>query len=290
MVGLRSGLNTLRYWRRVNESTARNGAKIDRAALEPRFLAMRLDGNAILSELRRRGICVIPDYWSSEKCAAARAEIERIIVEYPDCVQKYSNGADSRMFGVESVSPLLNEFHTDAFARGVGELLSGVEFYNFATLAGRIQATSRNEGSGEGWHRDGHGFQFKSILYLSDVSEKNGPFEFLPGSHSGWRTVFDTVIGDLPPAPASRYSPALVDGLIGRFGIAKHGYTATAGTLILVNTAGIHRGRPLETGERYALTNYYFHSFQINEERIRSFSPLMPGAADRVRADLGIGG
>jgi hypothetical protein len=37
-------------------------------------------------------------------------------------------------------------------------------------------------------------------------------------------------------------------------------FFAPAGSLILVDTRGIHRGRPLyKNGERYALTNYYWH-------------------------------
>ena len=34
--------------------------------------------------------------------------------------------------------------------------------------------------------------------------------------------------------------------------------TGKAGTLILFDASLIHRGRPLEEGCRYALTNYYY--------------------------------
>ena len=34
--------------------------------------------------------------------------------------------------------------------------------------------------------------------------------------------------------------------------------TAKAGTLILVDTSYLHRGKPLENNSRYALTNYFF--------------------------------
>src|SRR5947208_506487 len=86
-------------------------------------------------------------------------------------------------------------------------------------LAKVIDAIPENNGSGDGWHRDGHSFQFKSILYLSDVNDTNGPFEFLPGSHKRWRAAFDTVIGDLPPAPGTRYEPTLIERMRSRFGI-----------------------------------------------------------------------
>jgi hypothetical protein len=143
-----------------------------------------------------------------------------------------------------------------------------------------------NNGSGDGWHRDAHGFQFKSILYLSDVGEENGPFEYLPGSHRPWRAALDTAIGGLAPAPGSRCDPAEIARLVRRFGVSPRGFPAPAGTLLLVNSAGIHRGRPLGGGRRYALTNYFYHPFQIDENRIRQFPPMLPGAADRIRRDL----
>ena len=39
--------------------------------------------------------------------------------------------------------------------------------------------------------------------------------------------------------------------------------TGKAGTLILVDTRGIHRGKPIEEGERYALTNYNWITSKI---------------------------
>ena len=42
-----------------------------------------------------------------------------------------------------------------------------------------------------------------------------------------------------------------------------------AGTLILVDTSLIHRGKPLVNGCRYALTNYYYPYYQINSMKNR---------------------
>lgn len=286
MLNLRAGIGTFRYWNSIDRVIGQQGAKVDRPTWLARLRQSGADIDTIVASLQRDGIITLPGYWSAEKCATGRAEIDRLVADYPDSVRNFSGGADKRMFGVEAVSPLLAEFHADPFLRDMGEFLGGAELYNFATLGARIDATSANNGSGDGWHRDGFGFQFKSILYLSDVTEDNGPFEFLPGSHTGWRAAFDTAVGRLPAAPSSRYEPADIDQLVGRFGITRQHFAAKAGTLILVNTSGIHRGCPLRAGTRYALTNYFFHPFQIDEGRIEKFAPLMPGAADRVRADL----
>ncbi len=281
-----AALETYRYWLRMEQICANNAAKVDRIALQSALDRQRPDIAGILARIRSTGIAVVDGYWSTQRCAAGRAEIDRLIATYPEFVKTYSAGSDQRMFGVESASPLLATFHDDPFLRGLGELVGGFDLYNFATLGARIAAMPGNNGSGDGWHRDGHGFQFKSILYLSDVSDENGPFEFLSGSHKRWRAAFDTAIGSLPPPPNSRYDPVMIDRMVGSRGTRVRYYPAKAGTLLLVNTSGMHRGRPLVSGTRYALTNYFYHPFQVSEDRIEQFSPLIPGTAERVRADL----
>jgi hypothetical protein len=239
----------------------------------------------LVHQAEHDGVAVIANYWPSERCAKARAEIDRIILEYPHAVQNYSGGADKRMFGVESASPLLMKFHSDVFLREFGELLGGRDLYNFATLGARIEATADNNGSGDGWHRDAHGFQYKAILYLSDTDMGNGPFEYLLGSHTAIRAATHVTIA----AIADPYSTRLSDREVARIvasGLECRAFPAVAGTLLLVNTAGIHRGMPLKTRERYALTNYYYHRNEIDQERVEKFSPLIPGAAERIRRDV----
>lgn len=285
MLNVRAGIDTFRYWRNTLESSGKQEKNVAATALE-QLRQLRPDIDGILNALRADGIAVVENYWSADKCAVARDEVDRLNDEFPAIVQQFSGGSDRRMFGVEAVSGPLNEFHDDPFLRLVGEVLGGLSLYNFATLGARITATSANNGSGDGWHRDAHGYQFKSILYLCDVTEDNGPFEYLPGSHKLWRAALDTTIGNLPAAPASRYEPAAIDRMVRRFGLKRTAFPAPAGTLLLVNTSGIHRGRPLRSGMRHALTNYFYHPYQVSEERIQGFPPLMPGAADRVRSDL----
>ena len=189
---------------------------------------------------------------------------------------------------MESADPIFANFHFDPILKGFGELYGGLTLYNFATLGGRITASATNTGSGDGWHRDAHGHQFKAILYLSDASERNGPFQYLLGSHKLWRMAVDTVFGDLPQAPNTRYAAADIERAAARLHLTMQSFPAAAGTLLLVNTAGIHRGMPLREGTRYALTNYYYNPVNVDEERIAQFSPLLPGTAERVRHDLAL--
>ncbi len=283
---LRSGIDTYRYWNRLAESRAAKGVQVDGNVLDARLRQLYPDSDRVLNRLRSSGVAAIPAYWSAEKCMVASAEIDRLSKEYPDVVQRNSGGADKRMFGVESVSAQLAAFHDDPFLAAIGERLGGTSLYNFATLGARIDATSENNGSGDGWHRDAHDFQFKAILYLSDVEPENGPFEYVSGSQKKWRAAFDTAVGDFTAAPNTRYEPDLVARLLSRYGRAAEQFVGKAGTLLLVNTSGIHRGRPLQVGSRYALTNYYYHPYQIDRDRVKNFPTLMPGTADRIINDL----
>lgn len=283
---LRSGIDTYRYWSLLAENRAAKGIQVDGSELDARLRQLHPDSDRLLNRLHSSGVVAVSAYWSAEKCEIARAEIDRLAQEYPDVVQRNSGGADKRMFGVESVSAQLAEFHDDPFLAAVGERLGGTSLYNFATLGARIDATSENNGSGDGWHRDAHEFQFKAILYLSDVVPENGPFEYISGSQKKWRAAFDTAVGGFAAAPNTRYEPASVARLLSRYGRTPEQFVGKAGTLLLVNTSGIHRGRPLRVGSRYALTNYYYHPYQIDRDRVRNFPTLMPGTADRIIGDL----
>jgi hypothetical protein len=282
----RAARNVLR-WSQTRRRAAQTSHQINRGAHRSELLELRADLDALANRARRDGVAVLPNYWPPQRCAEARQEIDRLSQEYPDSIQRYSGGADQRLFGVESTSGLLREFHADPFARKFGEILCGHELYNFATLAGHIRATSENRGSGEGWHRDAHGFQFKAILYLNDTGPKNGPFEYLLGSHKVLAVAFDTARANLPAYPDTRYTDEQVKRL-SRGGKRCRSFPAPAGTLLLVVTSGIHRGQPLDLGERYALTNYYYDRLGIDGARIEKFAPLMPGTAERIRRDMRI--
>jgi len=89
------------------------------------------------------------------------------------------------------------------------------------------------------WHRDFNDrLLLKAFVYLLDVDEEAGPFEYVPGSFPGGP------LGDLWPwapggteayPPAEEFDRRLADARVETF-------AAPRGTLILCNTAGFHRG------------------------------------------------
>lgn len=88
------------------------------------------------------------------------------------------------------------------------------------------------------WHFDfDDKHLLKAFLYLSDVGESAGPFEYVAGSQPGgryhevrpWRPM---AYGRVPEEDVSRRVPAE----------AVKTFAAPRGTLILCNTSGLHRG------------------------------------------------
>ncbi len=222
--------------------------------------------------LSKHGICVIENFWDARTCAEARAEVDRILLDYKDFIHP-SSKADSRIFGAENLSDVIKRFSNHRMLTDLASYYNNEPTRPAFTMAAKMSASIGNLGSGEGWHRDAFFRQFKSIIYLSDVGEENGPFQLMEKSHKFWWVLKDTWYGRLGYMN-SRISDGQVDDLIRMNPSRLKTYTAKAGTLILVDTSSIHRGMPINNGVRYALTNYFFPEQRIGNELFKQFAPV----------------
>ena len=126
---------------------------------------------------------------------------------------------------------------------------------NKKTLVNKIvYEEGKNKNSGGGWHRDSHDCQFKILLYLSDVNEKNGCFQFVTNSSKKY-------IGYPSPRTPdynTRYCDKTIEDLVKKNKDCKiHNIIGEKGTIVIVDTTYIHRGKIIEEGERYAITQYF---------------------------------
>jgi len=286
MLNLKDGVHTLRYWAAMREQQRAHSEPSDTETLKKIVRVAVPDLDAHLRNLERVGVSCIRGYWSDRQCQAAQEELNGLMQAESQCVRRYSNDSDKRLFGAETAGPAIRLFHDDPILKSIGEILGGLTLYNFATLGARIDATAANRGSGEGWHRDAFGFQFKAIIYLCDVMDENGPFEYLCGSHKPWRAGLDSARGRFPVPPDSRIDSSSMDKMIAAGELKPRRFTAKAGTVLLVNTAGVHGGAQLKSGHRYALTNYYYFPYQIGKSIVEKFLPLAPGVQERLQPFL----
>jgi hypothetical protein len=129
------------------------------------------------------------------------------------------------------------------------------------------QSEESNRRSSQRWHRDFNDRRLlKAFLYLVDVDEGTGPFQYLPGSAPGgpygdawpWRPLGETY----PPEDEleQRISPSIA-----------RTFTGTKGTLLFCNTAGFHRGGFATAKPRVLATVTYSSPASLKSLTNRSF-------------------
>ena len=117
--------------------------------------------------------------------------------------------------------------------------------------------------SADSIHFDDWKQRFKAFLYLTDVNHENAPFRYFPGSHTGkgWKLQrFFAEYNYWRYGKSGNYgcfSSDQIRTLLNKNIINEKIVTASAGTLILVDTRGLHAGTPLINGRRVMLANYF---------------------------------
>lgn len=219
---------------------------------------------AVLANLHVTGYHVLRGCYDRALCAEIRNEIDALIAEFPDRIDVDPQGSDHRIWGSERASERIKAFHEDPALLSFGSAYLKTEVRNITTLAGKVVATPANVGSGGGWHRDSmYEKQIKTIMYLSDVRADNGPFQYVAGSHGKASVLRTLALHDGPNLKRFRADDLArwcekhqerIDTIVG-----------SAGDVILVDTRGLHRGMPIVSGTRYALTNYYSAAHRFDE-------------------------
>jgi len=210
------------------------------------------------SVIRKQGFVVLEDYYTDEKCDAIRKDMDRLHEVNKEKIFVDPTSADKRMFGANLHSELINDFWEDPFLNKIRDYYYQTTDFVGCTLAARIDAVKDNIGSGAGWHRDTiYGTQLKAILYLSDVDEGQGPFQYLSQTHN-YSSKLDAIKHCGIRFNQNRLDDDIVNKLLEKDPYELITFTAKKGTLLLVDTTGIHRGKPLTDKFRYALTNYWF--------------------------------
>ncbi len=214
----------------------------------------------ILRRLRNVGYFVMPGYLARVEAEELRRQVDAAIEARPRDVQIQD---DSRMFGVEELSPEFLRFNQDRrFAAIAHAFLGNVK--TVTTMANRLLAAPEARSSGGGWHRDRLRKQFKVLLYLTDVGPENGPFCLMERSKAFRNVVLDQFHTGGEPLQR-RWSDEEMGRLLPHAKKRQHVFTASAGTAVLFDSSSIHRGLPIVTGERYALTNYYYEKLTKRE-------------------------
>lgn len=178
-------------------------------------------------------------------------------VKDPDGTNVWADSelSDRRVWHAELLDPTISAFgFNDSFHRIGENYLKQAMSLRF-TLANQTRFMSNNRGSGGGWHRDNNYINsFKALVYLVDTDERNGNFQYLKKSFTYAHHILKTPFPD-----KYQFTHDEVMGMVSGDDSKIFNVRGKAGDVVLFDTNGVHRGKPLEGGERFALTNYYHH-------------------------------
>ena len=213
---------------------------------------------SIKKNLKNRGYHVIKNFFSKNECSYLINEMNEFIKSNPKLIWQDNKKSDNRIFGAENISIKFNEKvkKFTQLSKKVGEKYLQYEIDLFMIMANRIDFKEANLGSGSGWHLDSYNKQFKSIIYLNDVNKQNGAFQIIKKSNTNFfiLNMFRKLKNKFP---STRFTEEEIFSLdIKKEDFEELNYPA--GTLIFVDTSNLHRGKPLLSGSRYALTSYFF--------------------------------
>jgi len=206
---------------------------------------MKLKIDEILETLRQEGICILRNYWDKDKCELARKEILSI----PFQTFSKGQGGDLRVRPAEPYSSCAKDFISDQFIIDVAKRYS--DCHDPENIQANVVSFAENNpiDSGGGWHLDSlKPAQFKSMIYLTDVSEDNGPFMFLRGSKAR--------NSEMPFFSNFRLEESYIRNNFGDDKIVE--VTGNAGTCVLFDSTYVHRGKEISEGIRIAMTTYWY--------------------------------
>ena len=206
----------------------------------------------ILESLKNSGIYVIRGYLDKETCTRISRLIDLKLSNF-----SMGDGMDFRHHNFENECSDTMKFLNDPFLQEICDLYMQLPLIKKRCQAGVVSYDTENQVcSGGGWHVDKRSKQFKSILYLSDVTIKSGYFSNIPQS-SDKLDLLQSIPKFEGDNSMTRFSLSELTQkkLIG----TRISILGEAGDLILVDTSNIHRGEEILEGKRYSLTNYYYN-------------------------------
>ena len=254
----------------------------NRRFAKPASTGADLQGNEreIVAALRTKGIYAVDGFLAPAECDRLRAIMDSLIDSAPagdyatvaarvrqNPEFKYGvpsadgkvriwtdeHTSDVRIIGSEALDETFRRLSADPSFSRIGNAIVNVPLRFKFQMANRVSFVPDNLGSGGGWHRDqNYANGFKVLLYLNDVGIGNGPFEFLEGSQSvGCHLRLTDRIDQY------QFADSVVEEAISKYGFKRTVMTCKKGSAVFFNTNGIHRGMPIMSGRRYAITNYY---------------------------------
>jgi hypothetical protein len=217
----------------------------------------------ICEQLKQDGVALVKDFYPREACEAVKRQLDGYIQESPGD-KDFESGAYLRYYDfmdydqgvrrihhVEKEIPKLVDYRHNKFVLDIAGAYFGKPMFSQILI---FQHNVVTDGTNRYHHVDQFGKQFKAFLYLEDVDINKGPFSYIKGSHrEHYIRIKKQIIGNKIGSPTSFYEEDVKE-ILDR----ETAFCGSAGTLILADVRGIHRGLPQKTSSRSILMNYIY--------------------------------
>jgi hypothetical protein len=227
----------------------------------------------LLACVKQHGICVVPGYYPRDMMDELReACVARVDVGVDsnfadgsyrrvDTYRGTAAAPNERVYHVDCFSPAGERFKQDEDLKAIASGYYGAPHSVHVCIYERHRY---NEIPVRGFHVDTFETStFKVMLYLNDVGRENGPTCYIPGTHVDAelrrRKEHEWGPAVSPGDPSNRPHPTnFTDGELGPLLDRQVAVEGPAGTIVLFDTWGVHRGiAPMPGYERHVLVNYY---------------------------------
>ena len=214
----------------------------------------------LLIELKKKGYKIIENFLSKQECESIVNEIDKFCKNRSDEVTLLG-GFDKRIYGFNYASKKVNKIlNNQRLINILGKYADSKKLTFSYTLGQKTEFAKNNTGSGLGWHIDHTVLKYpKAMIYLEDVDENNGPFQYIEGTNNFINKILIRLKNNFDFGKG-KFTNDQVAEIIKKNNYNLKTFCKKAGTLILFDGNGIHRGSPLNFNKRYSLTNYYYFS------------------------------
>ena len=213
----------------------------------------------LLLFLKKYGIVILKNFYPEKILNEIINETDNIFNNYKDKINildKDNSSNYKRIFNVERYSSYINTMYSNnRLFNKIAIDYTNHKLNNKRTIINKLlYDEDKKKNNGIGWHRDNHNIQLKTIMYLSDVTERNGNFQFITNSskkHIGYPHPItpdnDNIYND------NTIEQLLIDNKSSKL----HNIIGSKGTIIIVDTTYIHKGNIIEEDIRNTITEYY---------------------------------
>ena len=182
--------------------------------------------------LKEYGICILENFFEDTDIINFIKEFEFIFNNHKDSID---------ILDKEECNFIKDKFYNNPFLNEIALKYNKNLNKNTLLLNKLVYEDGIVKNSDNGWQRDNHTCQFKTLMYLSDVTHENGNFQFLTNSNTEQIGFHKTI------------TPETIKN---NQNIELHDIVGNKGTIVLVDTTYIHRDNIIKNGERIAMTQY----------------------------------